>query len=167
MYRAALVALYAFVLSGCSAAILASGTDEENLIRRGMTKAELTNTVGQPLRLEPLEPRRVWDMRRPRFNLLVEPTWIRDSSGKPQQFQPPNDEVTEMAYYRYIGVLKRKHDVGETVSLSLMTFGLSEILMTPAAMAERRSDREHLLITWFDRSGNALAYEWGQIESPK
>jgi hypothetical protein len=167
MYRDLLAVLYALVLCGCSAAILASGTDEENLIHSGTTKAELAQKLGQPLRVEPLEPRRIWDMRRGRLNLLVEPTWIRDSSGRPPQFQPPNDEVVEMAYYRYVGVLKRKHDVGEAMSLGLMTFGASEVLMTPAAISERSSGREHLLIVWFDRSGKAIAYEWGRIQPPK
>jgi hypothetical protein len=159
--------VFAYVVAGCSAAIMASGTDEEEIIRRGTTKSDLTQRLGEPFRVDVLEPRRVWDMRRPRFNLLVEPTWLRDSSGKPQQFQPPTDEVTEMAYYRFVGALKRKHDVGEAVSLGLMTFGMSEVLMTPAAVAERSSDREHVLAAWFDRSGKALAYEWTRIENGK
>ena len=163
MYRVVLAVVFACLLSGCSAAILASGTDEEDIIRPGATKAELTQKLGQPLRVEVLEPKRVWDMRRPRFNLLVQAQSVRDPYGK-YQFLPPNDEVTELAYYRFVGVLKGKHDVGEAVSLSLMTFGLSEILMTPAAVADRSSNKEHLLMAWFDRSGKVLAYEWTRIQ---
>lgn len=166
MLRAVTTTLVAHVLWGCSAAILATGTDEGSIIHQGSTKTALNQTLGQPFRVEALEPRPVWDMRRPRFNLLVEPVWVRDSSGKPQ-FEPPLDEAVEMAYYRFVGVLKRRHDAAEAVSLGLMTFGASEVVMTPAAATDRASEREYVLIAWFDRSGKALAYEWTRFEIPK
>jgi hypothetical protein len=159
MHRLVMSSVLACALCGCSAAILSTGTDEQSIIRRGTTKSELNQTLGQPYRVDALEPRRIWDMRRPRLELLVDATSTRDAAGKPQ-FVPPNDEVVEVAYYRYAGVLKRKHDVGESLSLGLMTFGASEVAMTPIAASERSTGREHLLLVWFDRSGKAIAYEW-------
>ena len=161
MRRGVLVALLTYLVSGCSAAILASGTSEEEIVRVGSTKTELTQRLGEPLTVERLEPRRVWDEHRERLNmrLLVEPTWPRDADGKPQ-LQPPPDEATEKATYRFVGRLKKKHDVVEALSIGLTTFGLSEVIMTPAAIADRAAEREHLLIAWFDGSGRAIAYEW-------
>ena len=159
MRRLAMSSVLACALAGCSAAIMSTGTDERSIIHRGTTKSELNRTLGEPYRVDELEARRIWDMRRPRLNLLVEATWPRDASGKPQ-FVPPSDEVVEVAYYRYAGVLKREHDVGESLALGLMTFGASEIAMTPIAASERSTARQHLLLVWFDRSGKAIAYEW-------
>jgi hypothetical protein len=159
MHRIVYAAFFVQMLSGCSAAILATGTSELDIIRKGTTKAELTQRLGEPVRVDPVGPYRAWDLRKPGLNLLIEGTWVNDASGKPQNFQTPTDEITEMALYRYAGSLKRKHDVGEAASLGLMTFGASEILMAPTAIAER-STQEHLLVVWLDQRGTALAYEW-------
>lgn len=53
MLVAALVA--AGLTGGCAATIVAAGTTEEDIIHRGTTKAELTEKLGAPLRVEALD----------------------------------------------------------------------------------------------------------------
>lgn len=162
MRRLVPIVFFVHLLCGCTAAILATGTHEEEIIRRGTTKAELTQRLGEPVRVDAVGPYRAWDMRKPGLRLLIDGMWSHDASGKPQKFHAPTDEITEMALYRYVGTVKRRHDVGEAISVGLMTLGVSEILLAPAAIAERLPEREYLLVVWLDHLGKALAYEWRQ-----
>jgi hypothetical protein len=160
------LAAAACCVTGCSALVLASGTAEEDIVTYGSTKESIAAKLGSPLHIEDLSPPiRVWDVRdrSPPLYLLVSFSRVTGVDGK-ERPAPPGDEATTKAYYRFVGRLKRRHDVGDALSADLMTLGMADVLMTPGAVAERSEEREHLLIAWLDRSGKVIAYEWGRIQ---
>ncbi len=160
MNRRAAVLLYAvFALgsSGCSALILATGTPEEELIRPGDTRETLVSRLGLPVRTEVLAtPIDTYDLlRKIHPSMLIDHRGRRDSEGNVRF-----PEATAIAEYKFEGRLKRRHDVGETVSVNLMTFGLFEPFALPYAIAERSRARTYILRVWFDRKDTAMAYVW-------
>lgn len=164
---ATILAAIAIFLSGCSAVILATGTDEETIIHRGSTEAELEKTLGVPITMEIIpSPERVWDLRlveRP-INLFVRPSLQVNESGK-KYWVYPESRAHRKAQYKFVGRLRRIHDSGEATSLALMTFGASELLTIPVAVSERANDQTHILTVWFDENSVAAAYKWTRVEN--
>jgi hypothetical protein len=156
------IAASTIALVGCTSAILAVGTPEEEIITSGTTTSELQGRLGEPIRLADLSPPlRAWDIPKQcqRVSLLVRPKVTRQADGKYLQELPENVAVQERDY-RFIGRLKRKHNTGESVSLALMTFGVSEILLAPAAAAAKANEQLYVLTVWVGANGDALAYRW-------
>ncbi len=158
--RIVVLALAANCLCGCSALILASGENERYLVPQGATYSDLIKTLGEPLKIEELsQPIPVTKFRiDPAVKLQVTGKWSVGENGQ-SKYEVPTNQATEKAYYRYIGTVQGEHDVGEAVSVNLMTFGLAELFLAPAAMSERSSDQPHLFTVWFDQDRLAIAYK--------
>ena len=141
--------------------IMATATNEESLVPTGSTKHDLVKTLGVPFRTESLaEPIKLDELRNTTFSLklLVHGEWQVGIDGE-FYYRVPLVYMTEKAYYRFIGKIQKEHDVGEAVSLNLMTFGLLEPLMAAAALKERATQDQHIFTVWFDKSGKAVAYQ--------
>jgi hypothetical protein len=154
------------VLVGCTTAALSVGTPEEEIIASGTTTTELQARLGEPIRrIELTPPLRAWDIPKqyPRVTLLVASKFTRQADGKHIQELPPNIAIDERDY-RFIGRLKRKHDTGESVSLALMTLGVSEVLLAPAAVAAKANEQVYVLTVWSGANGEALAYRWTPVQ---
>jgi hypothetical protein len=138
-------------LSGCSALIAATGTPEEELIREGDKSQELASRLGTPVRsgLLPV-PIRTDELRRELSNVSRLP----DARGLLVA------EALATSDYTFVGRLKRKDDVVGTLSFSVMTFGLAELIAIPAFIAERATAKTYELRVWFDRNDTAVAYVW-------
>lgn len=170
MSRGSIVALAlccSWVLSACSAIILATGTSEEDIIFEGATVQSLNTKLGHPLRVEKIEPPNpiAEVIRKERSAIsLVHERWTQGADGQ-SDMAPPSVLANRRHYYKFVGRLRRQHDVGEAVSLNFMTFGLGELLMTPIAVRARAVARDHLLVVWLDDSDRAIAYRWAEWEA--
>jgi len=153
---AVLVGLLGVGLSGCSAIIGATATDPERYVRPGMTKSDLTHRLGAPLRVQPLDPPvPTPDIPAARLALAVQP----DSNGSDAAAPGP---AVEKSYFRFRGRLKcwTARDAADVAAVEIRTLGLVEIVATPLAIVDAVSSHDHVLVAWFDDSGNALAYTW-------
>ena len=75
---------------------------------------------------------------------------------KVELLDDPRSEASERLCYRYVGLIKKQGNVGDTIGGNLMTLGLAELEMFPKALKE--SSRERVLVVWFDRSGRATTH---------
>lgn len=148
----------ASVLSACSSLILASGTSEEEIIASGTTEEELRERLGPPSTMKQLAPpvdaqdlsRRVSGIE---WLMATAPRSDRGGNTTPLR-------AVAVADFTFVGTLKRRHDVGESVGMNLMTFGILEPLMSAEAIARRSGTQGHLVRVWFSELGTAIGYKW-------
>ena len=139
------------LLSGCSALIAATGTPEEELIQAGDTSEQLASRLGTPARVQALPvPVRTDELRRELPNV----------SRLPDRRGLLVAQALVTSDYSYTGRLKRKEDVVAALGLSAMTWGLAEVILIPAFIAERLTAKTYELRVWFDANDTAVAYVW-------
>ena len=153
----------AFLLCSCSAIILATGTSKEDIVFVGLTVQDLKLRLGDPLRVHDIEPPilsiNLENLEKNFINLLAHDRVTRNEIGQVQYLRP-SDQAVKKHYYRFTGRLKKQHDVGSAISITLMSLGIGELLLTPIAVREREIARDHSLIVWFDEMNKGIAYRW-------
>ena len=144
------ITLISTYLAGCSALITATGTDEEDLIWLGASKNDVQTSLGEPIKFEVLsEPQQLRSIENNSFTYIVTP--------EPNN-QASKNYAVEKGYYKYIGNIQGTHDVGELVSVNLMTLGLFEILAFPMAVDERMTEKLYLIEVWLDSNAKVTGY---------
>ena len=141
------------------------GTEEDHIIHRGSTKSSISSILGSPVEQAQLAvPQLCWDFARSirSTKLLVEPTYVRNDMGQ-VTLVPPPQLIHSRANFLFHGVLQGEHDVGESISLSLMTLGMWELL-APAMLVDKLEKRDYVLTVWFDSQESALAYKWALLK---
>lgn len=143
-------------VTACSALIIASGTDESEFVTAGAQREHVAKVLGEPLEVVRLaSPLSITELRRtvrqPDLRVINHRTHAESATVV-------DTNAVEKAVYRFKGNVQMKHDVGEAVSLNLMTLGLGEILLIPAAVHERSTDSRFEFVVWFNESEEALAY---------
>jgi hypothetical protein len=161
--RLLILALLAQLLTSCSAAILSVGEEEYSVIHWGSKKGQIESHLGAPIEsLKLVPPMSVADIGRKfdHVDLLGFPA-VKNDKGDPRVTYPEVPAATQEKY-SYTGRIQRKHDVGEAIALAGYTWGLSELIMVPAAikMQADRSNQAHIVVVWYDKSNTALAYQW-------
>jgi hypothetical protein len=147
---------------GCAAMITGSGTSEHDIIRTGMSEAQLTQGLGPPLRRKPLsEPLDVWGLRErdPQVRLLVYPEYGFDSVRGSYPI-PTTDLAATESTYRFIGRVGKDNRAAQPGFDSFMTLGLAEVFLVPKALIEQAQQEGSLLTVWFDTRGRSIAYKW-------
>ncbi len=135
-------------LAGCAAMISRTGTDESELIHAGVTKAQLSERLGPPLRSADVSP----------------PMRAAELGESDHQVIYLNrfDPAVSAAVFKFTGRLGKDSRAVQASFDSFMTLGLAEIYLIPKALWERVTD-EHLQLTvWFDTEGRAVAYKWAE-----
>jgi hypothetical protein len=146
LYRYVLCAVALQCLVGCAAMIARSGTDESELIYAGVTAAQLSQRLGQPIRTAEISPARRADA-------------LWESDHQVSLLTPSGMAVSE-SVFKFSGRLGKNSRAVQASFDSFMTLGLAEVYLIPKALWERFSDEELHLTVWFDSEGRALAYKW-------
>ncbi len=148
---------FMIALSGCSAMIVATGTNEEDIVKLGSSKDSVTMSLGMPIRTEELpEPIQIQDIKANHYH---------EVAVFEQKLDEESKFAVEKSYYKYVGEIQGKHDVGEIVSANLMTFGIAELFALPAAIGDRATRSEHLFEIWFNSEGIVVAYKRTELQN--
>ncbi len=147
-YCKLLVIFALHLLSGCASQIIKAGVDEPRVVYPGVTEAQLTERLGQPISKALLTPNRsaleLWE--RDHEVSLLERTAVTASES----------------VFRVRGRLDKDARAGQAGFDSFMTLGLAELYLIPKAIWERAFGQDLKLTVWFGGDGRAVAYKWAQ-----
>jgi hypothetical protein len=163
IYTKAILMTVSLNLCACSAAIIAAGKNEEEFVQPESTIVILEKTLGTPETIVELSP------PVPIESLSKEGANLLKISSSKSELSPENQlqesYAIEKAFFKYKGNVQLKHDVGDAIGANLMTLGIGELFLIPAAVNERVTDSEFLFIVWFDLNGKAIAYRAERIRN--
>jgi hypothetical protein len=159
----AILLMASLSLCACSAAIIATGKNEDQYVQPESTLDNLEKTLGKPEKIVEISP------PVPIESLSSEGIKLLKIISNNTKLTPDNhlheNYAIEKAYFKFKGNVQLQHDVGDAIGANLMTLGIGELFLIPAAVNERVTDREFLFVVWFNQNGKAIAYRAERIRN--
>ena len=140
------------LLVGCAALITKSGPDEPELFPVGVTEAQLTSRLGQPVRSEGLAP--------PKQALSL---WESDHGVS---LLLAKEMAVSRSVFHFQGRFDKDARASQAGFDSFMTLGIAEIYLIPKALWQRATKEELRLNVWFGPDGRAVAFKWEAPPTP-
>ena len=148
-------------LAGCSAMLASVGTEEDEVVYRGISLPELTAKLGPPQSIKEFDQPLTYDGLLDRVDLpiTIRPV-LPDSYPSSTSGAADGELLMSEVRYSFSGKLKGEHDAGEAVAVNLMTLGTGEVVMLPKLIAEKSRDHHYTLVVWTDIADIVRFYQW-------
>jgi hypothetical protein len=166
--KALMITACALLLAGCtpSAMILSTARNEYDILNRYSSRQNVEKYLGAALEEETISPPvPLAGFKFPQFAKAPNSRFASHLIFYTPDYPPSEKEsqiIATRCRYQMRGKIVPHGYAGDANAVTMMSFGLGEILMLPMAISEVRPDASIVngFEVWYSTKGTVLAYHW-------